>query len=304
MCVGRLHAPGPDPLDAGGDGGVGRAPAHQQELGVARLVVDLEERDVLGDAGDLVLAQVDHALVVDPVVGHVAAAVGLLEAADAVLEAGQSRGGPGAGQGLRIADVGPERLGPVLVDVVRRRGEVRLDGGEGVEVGQPPRLGPVGQVAVGEHDDRRAVLDGQADGLDGDGEAVARGLGGDDRAAAPRRGARTWRGGGRPARSWSGSPVEGPPRCTSTITRGSSRLMASPMVSDLRSSPGPLVVVTPSDPPKAAPERGADAGDLVLGLEGADAELLAPAQLVEDVGGRGDRVAAQEERAARPGGPP
>ena len=29
--------------------------------------------------------------------------------------------------------------------------------------------------------------------------------------------------------------------------------MASPIVSDLRSSPGPLVVVTPSEPPKAAP---------------------------------------------------
>ena len=50
-----------------------------------------------------------------------------------------------------------------------------------------------------------------------------------------------------------GSPVEGPPRWTSTITSGSSKLMASPMVSDLRSTPGPLVVVTPSEPPKAAP---------------------------------------------------
>ena len=101
-----------------------------------------------------------------------------------------------------------------------------------------------------------------------------------------------------------GRPVEGPPRCTSTMTSGSSRLMARPIVSDLRSRPGPLVVVTPSAPPKAAPEGRADAGDLVLGLEGADPELLAPAQLVEDVRGRRDRVAAQEEGQARPGGPP
>ena len=45
-------------------------------------------------------------------------------------------------------------------------------------------------------------------------------------------------------------------------------------------------------------EGGADAGDLVLGLEGPDAELLAPAQLVEDVGGRRDRIAAEEDRQA------
>ena len=50
-----------------------------------------------------------------------------------------------------------------------------------------------------------------------------------------------------------GSPVEGPPRWTSTMTSGSSRLMASPIVSDLRSRPGPLVVVTPRAPPKEAP---------------------------------------------------
>ena len=95
-----------------------------------------------------------------------------------------------------------------------------------------------------------------------------------------------------------GSPVDGPPRWTSTMTSGSSRLMARPIVSDLRSRPGPLVVVRRARRRRTAPEGGADAGDLVLGLEGADAELLAPAQLVQDVRGRGDRVAAQEQRQA------
>ncbi len=65
----------------------------------------------------------------------------------------------------------------------------------------------------------------------------------------------------RPYMAWSrsacsvfvGSPVDGPPRWTSTMTSGSSRLMARPIVSDLRSRPGPLVVVTPSAPPNAAP---------------------------------------------------
>ena len=50
-----------------------------------------------------------------------------------------------------------------------------------------------------------------------------------------------------------GMPVDGPARWTSTMTIGSSSATASPMVSVLRSSPGPLVAVTPSAPPKAAP---------------------------------------------------
>ena len=50
-----------------------------------------------------------------------------------------------------------------------------------------------------------------------------------------------------------GSPVDGPPRCTSTTSSGSSRLTARPMVSALRSIPGPLVAVTPRCPANAAP---------------------------------------------------
>ena len=52
---------------------------------------------------------------------------------------------------------------------------------------------------------------------------------------------------------------------------------------DLRAMPGPEVVVTPSAPPKDGADGGADAGDLVLGLEGADAEVLVLGQLVQDV---------------------
>jgi hypothetical protein len=56
------------------------------------------------------------------------------------------------------------------------------------------------------------------------------------------------------------------------------------------------VVVTPSAPPNAAPSAAPTAGDLVLGLEGAHAELLVLGQLVQDVRGRGDRVGAEEQR--------
>src|ERR1044072_1120952 len=62
-----------------------------------------------------------------------------------------------------------------------------------------------------------------------------------------------------------GSPVDGPPRWMSITSSGSSRLTASPMVSDFSATPGPDVVVTASAPPNAA-----------LG------EVLVLAQLVQD----------------------
>src|SRR4051812_49825015 len=50
-----------------------------------------------------------------------------------------------------------------------------------------------------------------------------------------------------------GRPVEGPPRWMSQINSGSSSATASPIVSDFSETPGPDVVVTPSDPPNDAP---------------------------------------------------
>ena len=45
-----------------------------------------------------------------------------------------------------------------------------------------------------------------------------------------------------------GSPVLGPPRWTSRMTSGSSVITASPIASDFRQTPGPLVPVTPIAP--------------------------------------------------------
>src|SRR3954452_20834653 len=50
-----------------------------------------------------------------------------------------------------------------------------------------------------------------------------------------------------------GSPVDGPPRCTSITRSGSSSMTASPIVSAFSARPGPDVVVTPSDPTYDAP---------------------------------------------------
>ena len=50
-----------------------------------------------------------------------------------------------------------------------------------------------------------------------------------------------------------GSPVQGPPLCTSTITKGSSVIIAKPIASDFSEMPGPEVVVTANLPANAAP---------------------------------------------------
>ncbi len=83
-----------------------------------------------------------------------------------------------------------------------------------------------------------------------------------------------------------GSPVEGPPRWTSTMSSGSSSEIASPIVSALSARPGPEVVVSPMAPAERGTQRHADAGDLVFGLDGRHAEALEPSQRVQDVGGR------------------
>ncbi|COZ54034.1 Uncharacterised protein [Mycobacterium tuberculosis] len=46
-----------------------------------------------------------------------------------------------------------------------------------------------------------------------------------------------------------GRPVDGPPRCTSMTSNGSSVITPSPSASDFSEIPGPDVLVTPNAPP-------------------------------------------------------
>ena len=91
-----------EPLDRAPDRAVGRAPAEDQQVAAVG-PEDLERRDVVGDPGDLRLAQELHPVVVVRVVADVAGDVGLLEAADPVLEAGRAGDGPLPGERLRVA---------------------------------------------------------------------------------------------------------------------------------------------------------------------------------------------------------
>ena len=165
--------------------------------------------------------------------------------------------------------------------------------------GIAPGLGAVGQVAVGEQEDRGAVGQRDPGRLQGRVEAVGRGARARRSAPGPRRCGRTSPGAGRPARSWSADRWTGPPRWMSMTSSGSSRETASPIVSDFSATPGPGGRGHRQRAAEGRAQRRADAGDLVLGLEGAYAEVLVLAQLVQDVRGRGDRVRAQVQRQVR-----
>ena len=163
-----------------------------------------------------------------------------------------------------------------------------------------PRLGAVGEVAVGEQEHRRAV--GRRD---------------PHRLDARRRSSRPATAGAmigtgdsplRPNIACSrsdcsvlvGSPVDGPPRWTSTMTSGSSSETREPDRLGLQRDAGAGGRGHADGAAERGAERRADAGDLVLGLDGRHAEALEPRQGVQDVGGRGDRVGAEHQRHAGP----
>ena len=271
----------------------GRTPAEDEEVGVVG-PVDGDGRDVVGDPRHLGGADVDHVLVVVGVVAHVAGAVLLLDATDAVHQVGRAGQRPRAGQRVGIAEVGPEDLLARGQRVVGRRGEGGGDVGQVGDIGEQPGLGAVGQVAVGQDDHRRAVLEGDPSGLDGREEAVARAVGRDDR-----------------QRRLAVTPVVGHQEVGRLGLRGQSGGGAAALHVDdqqrqleahrqphrlgLEGDARTAVVVTARWPAVRGADGRADAGDLVLGLEGAHAEGLVLRELVEDVRGRRDRIRAEEQ---------
>ncbi len=111
-----------------------------------------------------------------------------------------------------------------------------------------------------------------------------------------RRSGRRAPSGGRSARASSACPVEGPARWTSTITIGSSSEIARPIVSALSTMPGPAEIVTPSAPPNDAPSAAPAAAISSSAWNVTTPKSLRAREILEDRGGRGDRVGAEEER--------
>ena len=71
-----------------------------------------------------------------------------------------------------------------------------------------------------------------------------------------------------------GSPVDGPPRWMSQMTSGSSTDHRQAIASVLSAMPGPLGRGDAERAAERGADRRADRRDLVLGLEGGDAEVL------------------------------
>ena len=210
-----------------------------------------------------------------------------------MLEARRSGDRPRPRQRPLVAQVGHE-----LVVGVRLGGELDGDGRERGDIRDHPRLGAVGEICVREQEDRRPVLERDPRRLERRVEAVAGSGGGDDR----------HRRLGVPA-------VERQQEIGLLRLRGHARRGPGPLdVEDherelerdgesdrlaLQHHPRPARSRHAQRAAERRADGGPDRGDLVLGLEGADAEVLVPREVVEDVGGRRDRVRAQEERQLR-----
>ena len=255
MGLGDLDAlradPPARPRRSGRRSSPSRAPARRASpVGV----VDLQRRDGRGDAVDLGLPGADHQVVVGRVVGDVAGAVGLLDAADPVLEAGGARDRPRPGQRLGVAQVRART--PRLPSVERRgwaRSRTRRAGPAG-----PRRPGPATARSRWPGSRRRAGSPGSGTSWRS-GRPRARRRSSPRASAArrsapaPRRCGRTSPAAGRPARSWSAGRWTGRRAARRRRSAAAPARPPSPIVSALSASPGPEVVVTASAPPNAAP---------------------------------------------------
>ena len=170
--------------------------------------------------------------------------------------------------------------------------------GSAVDVGQQPRLGAVGDVAVGEEDHRACgTSSAMPHRLERGVEAVAGRPRGDDRqrrlavAAVHREQEVGLLGlGGQSGRRTAALHVDDDQRQLEAD--------GEPERLRLEVEPG----TAGGGDAELTGERGADrhrgGGDLVLGLQRADAEVLVLRQLVQDVGRRRDRVRRVEDRQA------
>ena len=167
--------------------------------------------------------------------------------------------------------------------------------GSDVDVGQQPRLGAVGQIAVGQQDHRRAVLDGDPGRLDGGVEALGRAVArhdGQRRLAVTAEHRDVEVGGlGLGGQAGGGPAALDVDEQQRQLHRHRQRDRLA-LERHARTRGGGHAEVAG----EGGAERHADRCDLVLGLHGADAEVLVLRQLVEDVGRRRDRVRAERDR--------
>ena len=293
MDLGQAVAGRFEPAAGPGGGAPRRSPAHHSHVRT-RIADHLDRRDVMGDQRDPLGPQPHHGLVVVGLVADVAAAVGLLDAPDAVHQIRRAGDGPGPHQSL-VAPERPEDGLAAGVDVVGPRGELDVDDAEMRDVGDAPGLAAVGQVAVGQQDHRGAVLDRDADRLNGREEAVGGALGRDDGqgrlAVAAVHGHQQVGGLGLGGQAGGGAAtLDVDHHQRQFETDGQTHGLG--LEGHSRTRGGGDADVAPVGRAQSRSHRG----DLILGLQRADPEVLVAGEFVEDVAGRRDRVRPQEQR--------
>jgi hypothetical protein len=234
--------------------------------------------------------------VVVGVVGDVAGAVGLLDAADAVLQAFVPGTAHGRASVSRVAQVGVERRLALGVDPVGLGGELRGRGpgrsrcrgcatarsrwrGSRRRAASPAcgRCGDAGTASMAASKQSAGEL--RRD--DGTGDSPLRPYIACSRSACS---------------VLVGRPVDGPPRWTSTMTSGSSSITARPIVSALEREARPGGRGHAERAAEAAPRAAPMPAISSSAWKVVTPKRLCREQLVQDVAGRGDRVAAEEQR--------
>ena len=282
---------GPRPAHRLDDRPIGRSPADHGKLAARLAQSDLLRRNARGDAIDLRLAGIGLQLVRGRRVIQIARIGRLLDPADAVHQtrgAGLDPRPHAAFVTLVGQDLAPRRIVVFLQERGRKRRET-------VGARHLPRLGGIGDVAIGQQDDRGHVLHRDAAGLDRAFEGIGRAARGDhrqrrvavatiDRLVEVRLLGLGRQPGGRTATL----RVDDDQRQLGHD--GQAHRLALERDARARRRGHPQL------PSIGRADRRADRRDLVLGLEGGDAELLELGKVVEDRRGWRDRIAAEEHR--------
>jgi len=240
--------------------------------------------NVLTDGFHFRGADAHHFFVVQRLVVHVAGDFLLFNAADAVLKARGTRNGPRARQRLRVALIGEEAFGICL--------KFHGDGRDFLGGGDAPGLRTIREIAVGQNDDRHHVFERDATGFECGPETIAgrgRGQHGNRsfRIAAEHRlqqigllGLRR-QSGGRPTalnvadyEGQFGHYSEAQSFCLQRHAGARSR------------GDGQCAGIGGAD-------GTGDGSNFVFGLEREDAEILVLRELMQNVGGRRNRVTAE-----------
>ena len=224
------------PPAAGADRAVGAIPSRCTSTRASPCGSSTSRRDRLRDPVDLGLPGAHHQVVVGRVVGDVARAVRPSPGRRCGARARRAGDAPRAGPASR-GRAGTGRNASPSSGSARWRSPGSI-AGRSVDVRDPPRLGAVGEVAVGQQHHRRHVGDARSGPPRWRRRSSRRATAAATIGTGPRRCGRTSPAAGRPARSWSAGRSTGRRAARRRSISGSSVITARPIVSASARCPG------------------------------------------------------------------